>query len=188
MWSRVRVKRSMMTNSLTTMRWTASLTTLMPWITPNIYEIYLATINESEYLCESLPRPHFYQTRSAWSKDQGSNENHSPVHNLAPTATKFCVMWEGQALPQDTTFGNCRDKIVDSRAFLSWSLILGSSWSGLIKLGPGDIVVEHLSVRFLWGWKDVVHWIELICKTRPWFETDSLDTKVFAWWHIRWSA
>ena len=81
--------------------------------------------------------PHFYQTRSAWSKDQGSNENHSHVHNFAPTVTKFCVMWEGQALPQDTKFGNCRDKIVDSRAFLSWSLILGLSWSGLIKLGPG---------------------------------------------------
>ena len=32
---------------------------------------------------------------------------------------------------------NCRDKIVDSRAFLSWSLIHGSSWSGLIKVGPG---------------------------------------------------
>ena len=92
------------------------------------------------YMCKyQACRPHFYQTRSAWSKDQGSNENHSPVHNFAPTVTKFCVMWEGQALPQDTKFGNCRDKIVDSRAFLSWSLILGLSWSGLIKLGPGLI-------------------------------------------------
>ena len=69
--------------------------------------------------------------------DQGSNENHSPVNNFVPTVTKFCVLWEGQALPHDTKFGNCRDKIVDSRAFLSWSLIHGSSWSGLIKLGPG---------------------------------------------------
>ena len=93
--------------------------------------------------------PHFYQTRSAWSKDQGSNENHSPVHNFAPTVTKFCVMWEGQALPQDTKFGNCRDKIVDSRAFLSWSLILGSSWSGLIKLGPGNTRrQEHQQPRY----------------------------------------
>ena len=82
--------------------------------------------------------PHFYQTRSAWSMDQGSNKNHSPVNNCAPTVTKFCVMWEGQALPHDTKFSNCRDKIVDSRAFLSWSLIHGSSWSGLIKLGPGS--------------------------------------------------
>ena len=69
--------------------------------------------------------------------DQGSSENHSAVSNFAPTVTKLCVMWEGQALPHDTKFGNCRDKIVDSRAFLSWSLIHGSSWSGLIKLGPG---------------------------------------------------
>ena len=94
---------------------------------------------------------HFYQTRSAWSKDQGSNENHSPVHNCAPTVTKFCVMWEGQALPQDTKFGNCRDKIVDSRAFLSWSLILGSSWSGLIKLGPGGTHVGHMNL-VIWGY------------------------------------
>ena len=82
--------------------------------------------------------PHFYQTRSVWSMDQGSNENHSPVNNFVATVTKFCVLWEGQALPQDTKFSNCRDKIVDSRAFISWSLIHGSSWSGLIKLGPGD--------------------------------------------------
>ena len=80
--------------------------------------------------------PHFYQTRSAWSMDQGSNENHSPVKNFVPTVTKFCVLWEGQALPHDTKFGNSRDKIVNSRAFLGWSLIHGSSWSGLIKLGP----------------------------------------------------
>ena len=65
--------------------------------------------------------------------DKGSNENYSPVINFAPTVTKFCFI----ALPYDTKFGNCRDKIVDSRAFLSWSLIHGSSWSGLIKLGPG---------------------------------------------------
>ena len=82
-------------------------------------------------------RPHFYQTRSAWSVDQGSNKNHSPAYNFAPTVTKFCVMWEGLSLPQDTKFGNCRCKIVDSRSFPSWSLIHGLRWSGLIKVGPG---------------------------------------------------
>ena len=82
-------------------------------------------------------RPCFYQTRSAWSADQGSNKNHSPAYNFAPTVTKFCVMWEGQALPHHTKFGNCRYKIVDSRAFLSWSLIHGLRWSGLIKAEPG---------------------------------------------------
>ena len=90
------------------------------------------------YVIVKASWPHFYQTRSAWSMDQGSNKNHSPVNNCAPTVTKFCVMWEGQALPHDTKFGNCRGNIVDSRVFLSWSLIHGWSWSGLIKLGPGS--------------------------------------------------
>ena len=69
--------------------------------------------------------------------DQGSNKNHSPAYNFAPTVTKFCVMWEGLSLPHDTKFGNCRCKIVDSRSFPSWSLIHGLRWSGLIKVGPG---------------------------------------------------
>ena len=105
----------------------------------NCNTIFFIHENAFQNVCEMvaiLSRPHFYQTRSAWSMDQGSNENHSPVNNFVPTVTKFCVLWEGQALPQDTKFGNCRDKIVDSRAFISWSLIHGSSWSGLIKLGP----------------------------------------------------
>ena len=79
----------------------------------------------------------FYQTRSAWSVDQGTNKNHSPACNFTPTVTKFCVMWEGLSLPHDTKFGNCRCKIVDSRAFPSWSLIHGLRWSGLIKAEPG---------------------------------------------------
>ena len=79
----------------------------------------------------------FYQTRSAWSRDQGSNKNLSPAYNFAPTVTKFCVMWEGLSLPHDTKFCNCRCKIVDSKAFPIWSLIHGSSWSGLIKAEPG---------------------------------------------------
>ena len=85
---------------------------------------------------DDTARPHFYQTRSAWSVDQGSNKNHSPAYNFAPTVTKFCVMWEGLSLPHDTKFGNCRCKIVDSRSFPSWSLIHGLRWSGLIKVGP----------------------------------------------------
>ena len=84
----------------------------------------------SSWLC-------FYQTRLAWSVDQGSNKNHSPAYNFTPTVTKFCVMWEGLSLPHDIKFGNCRCKIVDSRSFHSWSLIHGLRWSGLIKVGPG---------------------------------------------------
>ena len=94
-------------------------------------------------------RSHFYQSRSAWSMDQGSTDNHSPVNNFAPTVTKFCVMWEGLSLPHDTKFGNCRDEIVDSRAFSSWSLIHGSSWSGLIKVEPG-MKWEYKNFNSLW--------------------------------------
>ena len=96
----------------------------------SVFSFHWVTLEMNHWLC-------FYQTRSAWSMDQGSNKNHSPINNFTPTVTKFCVMWEGQALPHDTKFGNCRDKIVDSRAFLSWSLIHGSSWSRLIKAEPG---------------------------------------------------
>ena len=71
----------------------------------------------------------FYQTRSAWSMDQWSNKNHSPINNFTPTFTKFCVMWEGQALPHEAKFHNCAGKIVDSRVFPSWSF---DTWIKLI--------------------------------------------------------
>ena len=96
----------------------------------------------------STPRLCFYQTRSAWSMDQGSNKNRSPINNFTPTVTKFCVMWEGQALPHDTKFRNSRGKIVDSSTFCSWSLIHGSSWSGLIKAEPG--ITGPFSLAFFW--------------------------------------
>ena len=95
----------------------------------------------------------FYQTRSAWSRDQGSNKNHSPAYNFAPTVTKFCVMWEGLSLPHDTKFGNCRCKIVDSRVFPIWSLIHGSSWSGLIKAEPDVLhVCDNDTSKSTWLW------------------------------------
>ena len=68
--------------------------------------------------------------------DQGSTMKRSAVHNFAPTVTKFCVMWEGQALPHDTKFGNSRCEIVGRRVIFIWSLIHGLRWSGLIKVGP----------------------------------------------------
>ena len=70
--------------------------------------------------------------------DQGSTGKRSAVHNFAPTVTKFCVMWEGRALPHDTKFGNCRCEMVGRRVIFIWSLIHGSSWSGLIKAEPGE--------------------------------------------------
>ena len=100
---------------------------------------YWTTVPLHTWLC-------FYQTRSAWSMDQGSNKNHSPAYHFAPTVTKFCVMWEGSSLPHDTKFGNSRCEIVDSRAFPSWSLIHGLRWSGLIKAEPECWTIIKLSV------------------------------------------
>ena len=52
-------------------------------------------------------------------------------------------MWEGQALPHDTKFGNCRYEIVGTIVIFIWSLIHGLYWSGLIKAEPG-IRIENL--------------------------------------------
>ena len=80
--------------------------------------------------------------------DQGSTMKRSAVHNFAPTVTKFCVMWEGQAHPHDTKFGNSRCEIVDRRVIFIWSLIHGLRWSGLIKAEPGK---SNNIPQILWG-------------------------------------
>ena len=119
-----------------------------------------------------VPRLCFYQTRSAWSVDQGSNKNHSPAYNFAPTVTKFCVMWEGLSLPHGTKFGNCRCKIVDSRAFPSWSLIHGLRWSGLIKAEPAWIT------RHAWWYHETTDFIDDICLNCDFFISSSCITLV----------
>ena len=101
------------------------------WLMPIDY------VNREMLWLQNTTRPHFYQTRSAWSVDQGLTRKCSAVHNFAPTVTKFCVMWEGLSLPHDTKFGNCRDGVANRRVIFIWSLTHGSSWSGLIKVGPG---------------------------------------------------
>ena len=98
---------------------------------------WVKTIVVDDLLVPCITRLCFYQTRSAWSMDQGSTRKHSAVHNFAPTVMKFCVMWEGLSLPHDTKFGNCRGEIVDRRMIFIWSLIYGSGWTGLIKAEPG---------------------------------------------------
>ena len=85
----------------------------------------------------------FYQTRSAWSMDQGSTRKRSAAHNFAPTVTKFCVMWEGLSLPHDTKFSKCRGEIVDRRMIFIWTLIHGSGWSGLIKSEPAVHFISY---------------------------------------------
>ena len=101
-------------------------------VTVVVWPIYVNSLRAELYAARLC----FYQTRLAWSMNQGSNKKHSAVHNFAPTVTKFCVMWEGQALPHDTKFSNCRCEIVGRRVIFIWSLIPGSSWSGLIKAEP----------------------------------------------------
>ena len=53
------------------------------------------------------------------------------------------VMWEGQALPHDTKFGNSRCEIVGRRVIFIWSLIHGLRWSGLIKAEPRQQQPQH---------------------------------------------
>ena len=83
--------------------------------------------------------------------DQGSTMKRSAVHNFAPTVTKFCVMWEGQALPHDTKFGNSRCEIVGRRVIFIWSLIHGLRWSGLIKAEPGDKPLSEPMMTYAWA-------------------------------------
>ena len=117
----------------------------------------LNPFNRAHYDVIVMTWLHFCQTRSAWSVDQGSTRKRSAVHDFVPTVTKFCVMWEGLP-PHDTEFGNCMSEIIDRRVIISWSLIHGSSWSGLIKVGPGSspcqrktqyIYVCHISTHSL---------------------------------------
>ena len=89
----------------------------------------------------------FYQTRSAWSMDQGSTKKRSAVHNFVPIVTNFCVMWEG------LSFGNYRGEIVDRRMVFIWSLIHGSGYSRLIKAEPGarscgQVDTAHLKIGY----------------------------------------
>ena len=97
------------------------------------------------YVCFSSPE----EATKAVTEMNG-RKNNSPAYNFAPTVTKFCVMWEGLSLPHDTKLGNCRCKIVDSRAFPSWSLIHGLRWPGLIKAEPG--VQATWCGAELWRW------------------------------------
>ena len=120
--------------------------------------------------------------------DQGSTRKRSAVHNFAPTVTKFCVMWEGQALPHDTKFGKSRCEIVGRRVIFIWSLIHGSSWSGLIKVGPGRLIYVCIT-RPQWVNSTLSVWLDwhgrlwIIIMTIIWTNiTQSyLNCKIIAW-------
>ena len=62
------------------------------------------------------------------------------------------------SLPHDTKFGNCRGETVDRRVIFIWSLIHGSSWSGLIKVGPGEARCQSISWHFVDKHRPVYIW------------------------------
>ena len=65
-----------------------------------------------------------------WIKDQLRN---------ALLSTILSLQLQGLSLPHDTKFGNRRGEMFDRRVIFIWTLIHGSSWSGLKKVGPGWI-------------------------------------------------
>ena len=130
--------------------------------------------------------------------DQGSTDNHSPVNSFAPTVTKFCVGGTTTTTTttttthtHDTKSGNCRDKIVDSRAFPSWSLIHGSSWSGLIKVEPGYQPSQHADLTLIIGntakhdmWLAVNDIYFNECSDTPMILTSRCITREDHWWCV----
>ena len=79
------------------------------------------------------------------------------------------------SLIHDTKFGNCRCKIVDSRVFPIWSLIHGSSWSGLIKAEPGrSLCFED------WVYVDISTGTQSMAAMIGWHCTGQLHLKT--WW------
>ena len=105
--------------------------------------------------------------------DQGSTMKRSAVHNFAPTVTKFCVMWEGQALPHDTKFGNSRCEIVGRRVIFIWSLIHGLRWSGLIKAEPDKRIYNN---EFMLGMDQAINIISYLLY--KWLQTEYRDQNI----------
>ena len=79
-------------------------------------------------------------------------------------------------------------KIVDSRAFISWSLIHGSSWSGLIKLGPGRLppMEVNLSPFHAHSWHPVYWPGVLPGETAQKQECCLHQTSLCICWHTAW--
>ena len=90
-------------------------------------------------------------------------------------------MWEGQALPHDTKLGNCRCEIVGRRMIFIWSLIHGSSWSGLIKVGPDCPLCHSRPIQKIGKsinpfYRDVANRHAAALDRRPWHSLDRRET------------
>ena len=123
---------------------------------PNRRQAIIWTNADLNYWCiyaalggdELTPCPAFVKT------DQLDPRFRGHLKRLCPFG-KFCDMQEGQTLLHDTKFCNCADKIVDSLVILSWSLIHGWSWYGLIKARsychPFEGSVFNVHLRWCWA-------------------------------------
>ena len=94
----------------------------------------------------------------AWRKVESATDLAPPLSNQISLIHGSRIKWKSLScqqfrplqLPYFASWGRdkiCRNKIVDSRAFLSWSLIHGSNCSGLIKLGPGWYWYKTIKLR-----------------------------------------
>ena len=90
---------------------------------------------------------------------------------MLPLSHKFCVKWDGLSLRHDTTPPTCHffhssGKIVDN--FSNLILELRSSWSGVIKGGPGQCILGRCSYidSGLWSMLSIP-WLEnqMMCDT-----------------------
>ena len=79
-------------------------------------------------------------------------------------------MWEGQALPHDTKFGNSRCEIVGRRVIFIWSLIHGLRWSGLIKAEPDKRIYNN---EFMLGMDQAMNIISYLLY--KWLQTEYRD-------------
>ena len=111
--------------------------------------IFIAGFGFHDWNC-LIPWLCFYQTRSAWSMDQGSNKNHSPVNNFTPTVTKFCVMWEGQALPHDTKFHNCGGRPPLELTHCGAVMRHHGSWSTLVQVTAICLMAPSHCLNHCW--------------------------------------
>ena len=99
----------------------------------------LKELLESTYIFKMLPRTSKYP---ALTPPNPGNHNQPGPTFIKPGQLDPWIKDQIKIIL--LSFRNCRGKIVDSRAFPSWSLIHGSSWSGLIKEGPGIQRMMHI--------------------------------------------
>ena len=91
----------------------------------------------------TILRPHFYQPRSAWFMDQVSTGKKNSAWCLKFCLYSYKILWhvEGTSFhfTNDTKFHHFTGKIVDGRVVFSRSLMEGSIWSSLRKVGLDSI-------------------------------------------------